>query len=124
MAVHKRSKSTTRSASRKAAGRKRAAPKARATRRLHKISKTTRTTVFRDLQKVLDKHRVDGSISEIHLSSSTAAAPPPPPPPAGSMARAAPMPAPAPCPPNQILKVVCRRNSKGEMHCTEECRPV
>ncbi len=115
-------------ASRKTAARKAAAGRPARRKGLHQVSARKRVQVFRDLDEVLAKHAVSGTISELHLTPDAAAP---------LRVGAAPMDAGMPdvgapegagpdgkCPPGQIPKVVCKRNDQGEVNCVERCMLV
>jgi len=77
-------------------------PKAAAAKPLHKVSAKKRTAVFRQVNRVLQKHGIAGAVAEMHFESASV----------------------TPCPPNTIRRIVCRRQPNGTVRCQELCVPV
>jgi hypothetical protein len=105
----KRGSGTVKSGARKARTRKPvrtkprgARPKKAAGKALHKVSAKKRATVFRQINRVLKKHGIAGTVAAMHFESAAL----------------------EPCPPDTIRRVVCRRQPSGTIKCEELCVPV
>ena len=67
------------------------------------VSKTRQLQLLRDLNKVIKKHALSGTVAELHIKSMATA---------------------DQCPPGQALREVCKKLPDGTVVCEMKCMPI